>query len=453
MQRLPVRHAYYLVTSLAWFAAVLPMAVMVLLAQARGMTLAEVGLFMGLYSVVVALLEVPSGAVADAVGRKRTYLLGGALDVVARVAFLLAFDLAGFLAFAILLGAARALTSGALEAWFVDALQGEDTGVDLQPALAAAGSYQLAGLALGTLAGGALPTLFAWLPTDGVLTPLAVPVLASALLQALVVALAAVVVVERRPVVGREDGGEGTGAPRGTVPGAVRSGLAPRALAGHVRRAFAAAARVPRLRRLLAVDLAVGAVLAASENLWQPYFAARLPEDGARLAAGGGTLALGVLLGGSFAVGILGNLLATRLAALLGRRHALVAALCQVAHGAAFVALALTGGFAAAAALFWGTYLARSAWSSPHLALYNEGLRPANRSAMLSVQSLASYAGAFVGSVALGALADASSIGAAWAVAGAAVAATSLLYLGLDRRPSSASSRSTAPSTSASLFR
>src|SRR5690554_2408063 len=156
MKRLPVRPAYYLVTSLNWFGAVLPMTVMVLLAQARGMSLAEVGLFMGVYSVVVAVLEVPSGALADSLGRKRTYLLGGAVAAVARVAALLAFDLPGFMAFALLLGASRALTSGALEAWFVDALQEEDADVDLQPALAAAGSYQLAALALGTLAGGAL---------------------------------------------------------------------------------------------------------------------------------------------------------------------------------------------------------------------------------------------------------------------------------------------------------
>ena len=142
--RLSVRNAYWLVTSLNWFAAVLPMPVMVLLAQSRGVTLAEVGLYMGVYALVVAALEVPSGAVADAMGRKRAYLLGGTLTVVARLVYLAAFDLWAFVLFAALFGAARALTSGALEAWFVDALQAEDEGVDLQPALATAGSFQLA---------------------------------------------------------------------------------------------------------------------------------------------------------------------------------------------------------------------------------------------------------------------------------------------------------------------
>ena len=53
---------------------------------------------------------------ADALGRKRAFLLGGALNAVARLVFLLAFDLTAFLAYAVVSGAARALSSGALEA-------------------------------------------------------------------------------------------------------------------------------------------------------------------------------------------------------------------------------------------------------------------------------------------------------------------------------------------------
>jgi len=53
------------------------------------------------------------------------------------------------------------------------------------------------------------------------------------------------------------------------------------------------------------------------------------------------------------------------------------------------------------------------------------------RSVMLSVQSLASFGGAFVGSVALGALAEATSIPLAWSVSGALVLLAALLYLPL----------------------
>src|SRR5690606_15064105 len=181
---------------------------------------------------------------------------------------------------------------------------------------------------------------------------------------------------------------------------------------------------------LLLVDVVIGAILAGSENLWQPFFATLLP--GADVAAGGGTLALGVVLGGSFGVGILGNFVATQLSRALGKRHALVSAIFQVAQGAAFVFLALSGRFLLATALFWLTYLTRSGWSSPHSSLFHREVTTDKRTVMLSAQSLAGFAGAFVGSVALGALAEATSIGTSWIVAGAAVAASALPYLILD---------------------
>src|SRR5690554_6347591 len=112
MARLDVRKTYALVTSLSWLFAVLPMPVMVLLAQSRGISLTEIGVVMALYSVTVAALEVPSGALADTLGRKRTFLLGGLLAIASRVAAVLAMDTAGFIVFALLFGVSRALTSG-----------------------------------------------------------------------------------------------------------------------------------------------------------------------------------------------------------------------------------------------------------------------------------------------------------------------------------------------------
>lgn len=422
--RFTPRSAYYLVTSINWFGAVLPMSVMVLLAQARGVSLTEVGLFIGLYSLVVAVLELPSGAMADALGRKRAFLLGGALNAVARLVFLLAFDLTAFLAYAVVSGAARALSSGALEAWFIDALQAEDPDVDLQPALAAAGSFQLVGLALGTVTGGALPLLFAALPSHGVFTPLAIPLLFSIAVQLAVLALTTLVVDERS----RAGNAPATGGRR------THSSLHPAAILTLVRGALSAAVRSPTLRLLLIADAVVGAALAASENLWQPFFAALLPAvDAAGLAAGGGTLALGVILGGSFAVGIAGNALATHVARAAGRRYALVAAGFQFVQGVAFVGLALSGRFLLAAGLLWLTYLTRSGWNSPHATLYNREVSAERRSAMLSVQSLAGFGGGFIGSVALGALAETVSISAAWLVAGVGLTASALLYLILDR--------------------
>lgn len=417
-----LRPTYYLVSSLSWFANVLPMAVMVLLAQSRGLNLAQIGFFLGLYSLTVVLLELPSGAMADALGRKRIYLLAGSLGVVAKGVFLLAFGLPMFLLYGVLLGVSRAFASGALEAWFIDALQAEEPGVDLQPPLASANAWNLAALALGTLAGSALPTLFGFLPQSAtaVLTPLSVTLVASMAASLAVLALTAWV-IEEAPRERTSSRSPSTG-----LVGSVRSGFA--SLVAIVTDAARLISGNRVLLLLLGADLIVGVSLTASENLWQPFFAVRLggatPEN---------SVLFGVILAGSFGMGMLGNLAATPISRLLGKRYALVAGIFQLLQGLTFLILAAQGGVVAATALFWFTYAARSAWSSPHAALFNGQVPGSRRSVMLSAQSLVSFGGAFIGSVALGPLAEATSISLAWTVSGGLVALGALLYLPLMR--------------------
>jgi MFS family permease len=155
-----IRRRYAAVTFLYWFATALPMALSILLVQARGLTLTQVGLVLGVYSALIVLLELPTGGLADAVGRKRVALLAYALAALSSIALLLAFSFAAFLVAMGLYAVSRALSSGALDAWFVDALQAADPDVDLQPALAEVETVTLAALGAGALAGGALPGLF-----------------------------------------------------------------------------------------------------------------------------------------------------------------------------------------------------------------------------------------------------------------------------------------------------
>jgi MFS family permease len=71
---------------------------LVLLPRARGLSLLEIGVLMAVHGVVATVLEVPSGAVADAVGRKRTLLVGAGALVLSLTAFAFARDLAAFCA-------------------------------------------------------------------------------------------------------------------------------------------------------------------------------------------------------------------------------------------------------------------------------------------------------------------------------------------------------------------
>ena len=91
--------------------------------QSRGLSIGEIGAVFAVHSVVAIALEVPSGALADIVGRRRVMLVGAALTVVSLLLFAFAQSLVTFMASVGLLAAGRALISGSLEAWYVDSLQ------------------------------------------------------------------------------------------------------------------------------------------------------------------------------------------------------------------------------------------------------------------------------------------------------------------------------------------
>jgi len=408
-----VRARYYAITFLVWFATALPLALSVLLAQARGLSLFEVSVALGLYSLTIVLLEVPTGGLADAVGRKRVALLAFALAALYNVAFLLAFSFPMLLLAMVLYGVSRALSSGALDAWFVDALQAADANVDLQPALAGAETVGLLALGLGTMAGGVLPKLFAGLPADGtaILTPLAVPLVAALAVKLLTVVAIAVLVREERP-----------------VGGSWRAGF--RAVPALVRDALALSRANPRLLLLMSASFVAGLAIISLEALWQPFFAA-LPEVGQSSAA---APLFGVIMAGNFLVGMVGNLLSVPLARHWGGRYARVSAVARLLQGASILALAATGALVPAAGFFWLAYLMGGVGLSPHATLLNAEIPAERRSAMLSVQSLAAYLGSFVGGAALGYVAEHVAISAAWLIAGALTVVSLAPYLILDAR-------------------
>lgn len=393
-----VRRRYFFVHAVTWFATVLPMPVHVLLANQREFGLQEIGWMMGCYALTVALLEVPTGGLADTYGRKRIALAAIATHALAAATLLVAFELPVLFAHAVLLGVARALGSGALVAWFVDALLDAGAEAELQPSLALAGTVELIALAAGTLVGGALPTAFAHLPSgDGLVwTPLATPVAAAMAMHA--TAFAAVAFSIREPSPART---RGAGAASGRGPAAL------------LRDARALVRTRPVLPLLLAVQAVAGFALLGLETFWQPFLEARL--DGAL----GRTWIFGVVLAGSFLAGMIGNLVAIPLARWSGGRRAHLAAAAVGVQVAALAGLATSGSAAVATGFFWLAYFAIGLAASPLATLFHRAVPAERRSSMLSVQSLLGFAGSFAGSLVLGLVAEGVSIGAAWAVAAA----------------------------------
>ena len=150
---------FILLRALRWLPVGLVLPFLILTPVARGLDLGAVGAVFAVHSAVLIVLEVPSGALADTLGRRRVLLVGAALTAASLG------DVRGSSERARLHGVrggawywARS-HSGALEAWYVDSLRALDPVAPLARGLSRGTAAEAIALGLGALVGGALVSL------------------------------------------------------------------------------------------------------------------------------------------------------------------------------------------------------------------------------------------------------------------------------------------------------
>ncbi|MEU5161683.1 MFS transporter [Streptomyces sp. NPDC020875] len=418
------RRRYATVSALFWLPLGLSIAPLVLLLTERGMAMTAVAGFFAAHSLTTAALELPTGGLSDVIGRRNVLAAAGLLNLAALTLLglgttpvLLGLGMA-------LMGAARALSSGPAEAWYVDTVHahaGPDA--ELRTGLARGATATDAALAVGTLTGGALPWLIGLAPelgarlgeaTSGLVLPLSVPLLLGAAVEIAFVSYALSALPEP---------------PRPPTP--LRHVLrdVPATVAGGLR----LGGRDALVRRVLVSAGAAGSALATAELL-TPGRAADLtgaPESGAVLFA--------ALACAGFACAAVG----AHLAPLTARRtgggeRAIAASLTTSAAGLLLlgVTTALPGAFALAlAAVGYGlVYLGLGATGPNENDLLHRRVSSTGRATALSVQSLAlqltaALTGLIVTVLPPGPL--------PWSLAGAALLAGALLWArgGSESRP------------------
>ncbi len=390
-----IRRRYLVMLALRWLPVGLIAPLLVLLIT-RDLSLAQAGPLLAAYGVTTALLELPTGGLADVIGRRPVLMISSVAAGVLLVLLGVMSSFIGLLAAMVAGGVARALDSGPLESWFVDRSLAIDPDVDLRAGLSLGGTVDGAALAIGSIVGGIVPAVF-----DG---RLVISVWIALVLQ--VVHLGAVFFLMDEQ---RIPDGSGLAQAFATVPGAVRDGL-------HL------AARQRPLRGLLLGAATIGVALVAVESLWQPRFVALLE------APDTATAFLGVLLAIAFAGSAAGAALAPRLARVVERLTPSVAMVGQMASGAVLAALALVTWVPAAAVLFVGFYLTLGATAPVRDELMHQRASPERRTTLLSTESLVFQAGGVAAALTLPALADVRGTPLAWAIAGGLLAIGALAY-------------------------
>ncbi|HEX2233378.1 MAG TPA: MFS transporter, partial [Thermoleophilaceae bacterium] len=333
------------------------------------------------FTVGMVIFEVPTGVVADTVGRRASYLLGTVTLAATTVLYWLLWTAEGpFWAWAVVsigLGLGFTFFSGAVQAWLVDALQATGYKGDLETVLGRGQVVEGAGMLAGAVAGGVIAQV----------TNLGVPFL---LRGAILVAMFVVAFLVMRDV--------------GFTP--ARS----QGVTREMRRIAGASIdngwRVPPVKWIMLSSFFTFGVGIYAFYALQPYLLELAGDPDAYGIAG---LVAAIVAGSQ----IVGGMVAPRVRRLFRRRTSALI----VAAAASSVALAGTGVFDD----FWVVLALIVAWglldaaAMPIRQAYLNGLIPSEqRASILSFDSLIGSTGGVVAQPVLGRAADVTSYGTSY---------------------------------------
>ena len=382
-----------------WLPTGLLIPVLVLLLIDRGLSLGQIGIAAAAQGLVVFLLELPTGGLADTIGRRPVLMLATVMEIVSLAVLLTADSVGVLVAVFVIQGVYRALESGPLDAWYVDSVHHIDPATDIAPGLARGGVVIGLSIAGGALLSAAIVTLD---PIDGV-DPLVVPVAVAMVLR--IVDLGAIAML---------------------MPERVNSDL--RALADSVRRVptvITGTVRLIRASTVLASLIAVEFVWGFGMTAFEALTPARLAE------VTGSTSSAASLFGPAVTVASIASAVGAAAVPHLTRRigPASAAMVLHVGQGAMVIGMAFAAGAVGVIVFYVLTLATHGALNPAYQTLLHRQADAARRTTVVSAASMAAHPGGALGGIVLGGLADRTSISTAMVVGAIALAAAAPLYL------------------------
>lgn len=395
-----VRRRYLVLLALRWFPVGLWIPLSVLLPLDRGLTLAEAGLVASVQGFTVLLLELPTGGMSDSWGRRPVLVLAAVVGLVSTALVATSTTVVMFAVAFLLQGVFRALDSGPLQSWYVDATVAADPDAKLERGLSAGGTVTGVAIGAGALIAGGI---VAWVRVPGV------PVLVQPLLLSLLVQLVALVMVLLLVVEApHADGDRGFVASLRAVPSVI---------VGSIRLVRASGV----LACLILVELTWGFGMITFETL-MPVRLSELVGGEERAAAITGPVgAVAWLVSAAGAAAI--PLLTARIGV------GWTGALLRVAQGATVVGMGLLAGPVGVITGYLATYLVHGASDPVHMTLLHREVTGERRSTVLSLNSMMGQAAGAIGLIVLTALASGVSTSFAMIVGAVVLALAAPLYL------------------------
>jgi MFS family permease len=395
-----IRFRYLTLYGLRWLPTGLMIPVMILLMQERGLSLSQIGVVGAAQGLIVLALELPTAGVADALGRKPVLAAAWVIGLASMVLLAVADSFWVFVLVWALQGVYRALDSGPLEAWYVDATLAVDPDAEYERGLGWAGTVIGIAIGAGALLSGGLVAL----GPVGPVSALTLPVVVAVVLQAVSIVALLVMLVERRAA-------KGAGALRASVTEAPRM----------VGQAVGLLRRSRVLLALVAVELFWGFGMITFESLL-PVRLSEVVGSADRAAA---------LLGPAGSAAWLANAAGAALTPFLLRRigAAPAAALMRILQGVTVVGMGLFAGPVGVIIAYLACYTVHGASNPLHMGLLHRQVDGPYRTSVLSLNSMVAMPAATLGGLVLTAVADRTSVTVAMLVGAVVLALGAPFYL------------------------
>lgn len=386
-----------------WLPTGLMIPIFVLYLVDQGLTLTQIGLVFAAQGLVIFLLELPTGGLADAIGRRRVLLAANIFNLATLAMLLVGGSVLWFAVAFAMEGVYRALESGPLESWYVDATLEIAPDTNLERGLSRGTVVLGLAIAAGSLLSGGIVAIGPF----GDLPVLAAPLVIALILRVVDTSMIAWLMTEapRRP-------GSDTVSFR-EVPVIIKSAL-------HL-----AVTSIPLLMLVL-VEVSWG----LGVHTWESLFPVRLEE-----IVGGSDRAgalMGPLAAAAWIVSAAGAGLAPRASRRYGRHTA--ASWIRVLQALTVLGMALVGGTVGLMTAYLACYTLHGATNPIHSTLMHAEAESANRTTVASLNSMAGMGAAALGGILLGAIADSASVSTAMIVGAVFTAAAAPLYLIAGRR-------------------
>lgn len=356
-----MKKSYQLLQFLKYFATGITMPVLSLLLIDKGCTIPQIAILMGLYSLTIFILELPSGILSDIMGRKKVFMLSCAMNIAGSFAMLFLSGIGPLVPAIIVLGAGRAFSTGSLDALMIDDFIEQHGKDELPRATSTLAIIDTTGISIGAIVGGFLPTLAKNITPD--LSTFDLNLIVRCILFAAILLLTLVHVKEKQ-----QDNYQRT------------------SLKNHLLTGFRFIKSSPTIILIAISILLSGLFISPVETYWQPAYTALLPSEDLLFT-------VGLISFGTFAFATLGSILAKRFMQLDKKSLSFKYTLSRIALFCVFVIFSLQKTVVGFGGVLMLVYLLFAGSNVIESTMLNMQIPSKLRSSMLSFVSLIFQAG------------------------------------------------------------